>query len=276
MRRTAARIATLWAVRARRAAVLMLVPLATVVGCGSDDSKDSGSKDSGSNAANGIESKPPRAILADAAAALRRAESFHLEGTQGAGKKATEVKADVGLPSKLRLTIGQGNATASIIIVGGSLYIKANAAFWNQQGTGQAAQQLADRWLKTPAGSGELQSVTKDLDTKTLAACLVKGHGTLEHGGKATVDGQEAVVIVDKGDRPGTNPGKLFVAASGEPLPLRTIATGPERPGGKKDPKCDDSTPTTAGDEATFSDYNEPLDLSAPSGAVEIGGGNAS
>jgi hypothetical protein len=275
MRRTAAPIATLWAVRARRAALLMLVPLATVVGCGSD-SKDSGSQASGSQDANGIASKPPRAILADAAAALRRAESFHLEGTQGAGKKATEVKADIGLPSKLRLTIGQGDASASIIIVGGSLYIKANAAFWNQQGVGQAAQQLAGRWLKTPAGSGELQSLTKDLDTKTLAGCLVKGHGTLEHGGKATVDGQEAVVIVDKGDRPGTNPGKLFVAATGEPLPLRTLATGPERPGGKQDPKCDDGTPTTAGDEATFSDYDEPLDLSAPSGAVEIGGGTTS
>jgi hypothetical protein len=258
----------------------MLVPLATVVGCGSD-SKDSGSKDSASQGsasqdANGVASKPPRAILAASAAALSGVESFHLEGTQGAGKKATQVKADVGLPSKLRLTIGQGDAAATIIVVDGSLYIKANAAFWKGQGTGQAAQQLADRWLKTPAGSGELESLTKDLDTKTLSSCLVKGHGTLEHGGKATVDGQEAVVIVDKGDRPGTNPGKLFVAATGEPLPLRTLATGPERPGGKKDPRCDDSTPTTAGDEATFSDYNEPLDFSAPSGAVEIGGGTSS
>jgi len=223
-----------------------------------------------------VESKPPRAILADAAAAFRRVESFHLEGTQGAGKKATRVKADVGLPAKLRLTIGQGDAAATIIVVDRSLYIRANAAFWKEQGAGQAGQQLAGRWLKTPAGSGELQSVTKDLDPETLASCLVKGHGTLENGGTTTVDGQEAVVIVDKGDRPGTAPGKLFVAATGEPLPLRTLATGAERPGGKKDPKCDDSTATRAGDEATFSDYNEPLDLSAPPGAVEVGSGTTS
>ncbi len=237
------------------------------MGCGSDDSKDSDS--------NGVESKAPKQAVADAAAALRRAQSFHLEGTQGSGKKATAVKADIGLPSKLRLDIAQGVSSASIIIVDRSLYIKANAAFWKEQGAGRAGEQLAGRWLKTPAGSGELRSIAKDLDPATLSRCLETDHGTLEKGGTAKVDGQEAVVIVDKGDRPGTAPGKLFIAASGEPLPLRTVATGPERPGGKRDPQCDDTTRTQAGDEATFSDYNEPLNLTAPPGAVEINTGTA-
>ena len=253
--------------RTRLAAASVLIPLVLVAGCGSDsdDSPES----------NGVESKPPREILADAAAALRRVESFHLEGSQGAARQATRVKADVGLPTKLRLAIGQGDATASIIVVDGSLYIRANAAFWEDQGAGQAGQQLAGRWLKTPAGSGGLESLTEELDPKTLSSCLVKSHGTLENGGTATVDGQRAVVIVDKGDRPGTAPGKLFVAATGEPLPLRTIATGTERPGGTKDPECDDGTRTRAGDEATFSKYDEPLDLSPPAGAVELDGGTA-
>jgi hypothetical protein len=78
-------------------------------------------------------------------------------------------------------------------------------------------------------------------------------------------------VILDKGDRPGTSPGRLYIAATGEPLPLRTIATGPERPGGKKDPRCDSDTPTRAGDEVLFSRYDEPLDITAPPDALDLG-----
>jgi hypothetical protein len=252
--------------RARRAAVLALVPLAAAVGC-SGDSKES----------NRVESKPPREILDDAAAALTRVKSFHLEGKQGSGEKSTRIKADVGLPGKLRLAIARGSASASILVLEDSVYIKANSAFWRQQQTGRAADALADRWLRTPTSTGELREITKELDPAILSRCLVKDHGTLARGGTATVAGQRAVVIIDKGDRPGTAPGKLFVAATGPPLPLRLIATGAQRPGGTKDPQCNgDSSRTQAGDEVRLSNYNEPLDVTAPPAAVDLGGGTAS
>jgi hypothetical protein len=255
---------------ARRAAALMLVPLVAAAGCGGDSKDDS-------TEPNRVESKPPREALDDAAAALRRVESFHLEGRQGSGEKSTRIKADVGLPSKLRLAIARGSASASILVFEDSVYIKANSAFWRQQQTGRAASALADRWFKTPSSRGELREITKELDPAVLSRCLVEDHGTLARGGTATVAGQRAVVIVDKGDRPGTAPGKLFVAATGPPLPLRMIATGRERPGGTKDPQCDgDSAPTQAGDEVRLSKYNEPLDVAAPPAAVDLGGGTAS
>ncbi len=78
-------------------------------------------------------------------------------------------------------------------------------------------------------------------------------------------------MILDKGDRPGTSPGRLYVAATGEPLPLRTIATGPERPGGKQDPLCDSDTPTRAGVEVLFNRYNEPWTSTAPPDAIDLG-----
>jgi hypothetical protein len=90
------------------------------------------------------------------------------------------------------------------------------------------------------------------------------------------VNGQRAVVIIDKGDRPGSAPGKLYVAATGDPLPLRMLSTGRDRPGGHKDQECGDDTPTRAGEEVIFSHYNEPLHLSAPPAAVAFGGGTAS
>jgi hypothetical protein len=251
-------------VRARSAAALVLVCLVAPVGCGSDSDDSGDSGDSGD-----LASKSPEQVVEDAAAALRRVKSFHAEGTQGRGSSATTGKADVSLPEGLRVSLQQGQGSASMRIVGGALYIKANEAFWGRQGgVGKNAGELAGRWLKAPLALG--QDLVDELDPTRLSRCLLKTHGTLARGGTATVDGQRAVVVIDKGDRPGTAPGKLFVAASGPPLPLRTLTTGRERPGGRKDPQCDGGTPSQAGDEAKFSDYNEPLDIKAPPNAIDL------
>ena len=258
--------------------MLALIALATAGGCGSDSGDSGDSGDSAKEGSSGIESKSPQQILEESAAALARVKSFHVEGHEGAGSKKTSIAGDVGLPESLDLSITQGGSSATLRAVDGSLYIRANEAFWREQKTGSAAGELADRWFKAPTSSRELRDLTKDLDPAKLSRCLLKDHGTIADGGKATVDGQEAVVIVDKGDRPGTAPGKLFVAATGEPLPLRTLTTGKERPGGTKDPECDsDDSPAQPGDTATFSNYNEPLNISAPPSAVDLGGkGSAS
>lgn len=241
---------------------LLLVLAIAASGCG--DSDGSGGK----SEANGLESKPPQEVLAQTAAALRRVQSFHLEGTQG---RTTRVEADVGVPAKLRLDLRQRDASARILLVEGAFYVRGNAAFWKQAEAGEAARELGGRWLKMPSSRNEFAELTRQLDPATLSRCLLESHGTLARGGTTTVNGRRAVVIVDKGDRPGTAPGKLYVAATGEPLPLRTLATGRERPGGKKDPLCDSDTPTRPGDEATFSNYDEPIDLTAPPDALDLG-----
>ena len=224
-----------------------------------------------------MESKPAAQILADSAAALRKVKSFHVEATQRNGNKVSKVSADLELPTKLRLAIQEAPKSASIIGVDGSVYIKANEAYWKEQQGGEAAAQLADKWLKSPSSTTALEDLTKGIDPQTLSDCLAKDHGTIEKGGTETVDGQEAVVLIDKGDRPGTTPGKLYVAATGEPLPLRTIATGNQRPGGSPDPRCDeDNRRARKGDEAKFGRYDESLDIKAPPGAVEIGTGTSS
>ena len=228
--------------------------LTATAGCG-DDSADSGS----------LESKSAGQILEESAAALKQVRSYRVQVTQ----RSSKATADVELPSKLRLALREGAASASIIAVAGSVYIKANEAYWKGQ-QGERAAQLAGKWLKAPSSTSDLSDVTNGLDPETLSRCLVQDHGTIEKGGTETVDGEQAVVLIDKGDRPGTAPGKLYVAAEGEPLPLRTIATGNQRPGGKKDPKCDGDTPTRAGDEAKFSRYDESLDITAPPGAVDV------
>lgn len=257
--------------RGRRTALALLLPLLVAGGCGGDDGS------SGDNGANGVESKPPEQVLADAAAALREVKSFHAVAKEGKGGKGRRLQADVAVPGKLRVEFEQAGASASMIVIDDSNYVNANAAFWKQQAdAGDQAAQLAGRWFKAPSSVGS--DLTKEFDPARLSRCLVKGHGTLSRGGTATVGGRPAVVIVDRGDRPGTNPGRLYVAATGDPLPLRMIATGRERPGGSKDPECDaDDSPATPGDEVVLSGYDEPVDIEEPAAAVDLsGGGTAS
>jgi hypothetical protein len=247
--------------RSMCAAVLALVPLTVGVGCGSDSNDGS----------NGMESKPPEEVLKETAKALRRAKSFHAEATEAS---SSIVKADIGLPKELRLALKEKDSSASIIVADGSFYMKGNAAWWKEVEAGRDADALAGRWFKVPFALAK--ELTQVLDPKTLSRCLVTEHGTLTRGGTTTVDGQRAIVIIDKGDRPGSAPGKLYVAATGEPLPLRIVTTGKQRPGGHKDPECGDDTPAEAGDTVVFSDYNDPLDISAPPAAVDLGNETAS
>jgi hypothetical protein len=235
--------------------------LAVAGGCGDSD-------DSGSSKRNGIESKSPQQALEETAAALRRVKSFHIEGTEG---RSSTVKGDVAVPKQLRLDLKQRDATARMLFVDGTVYMRGNTAFWRESKAGRDAKELDGRWLKVPGSIGALEKLAKQIDPVNLSRCLLQSHGTLASGGASKVAGQPAVVIVDKGDRPGTSPGRLYVAATGEPLPLRTIATGRERPGGKKDPLCDSDTPTRAGDEVLFSRYNEPVDITAPPDALDLG-----
>jgi hypothetical protein len=247
----------------RRVAVLALVPLTVGLGCGSDSNDGS----------NGVKSKPPEEILAATAHALSRAKSFHVESTER-GSSAPSVTADVGLPKQLRLVLKDRDASGSIVVADGAFYMKGNAAYWKHLDAARDADVLAGRWFKVPLSLAK--DLTTALDRRTLSRCLVTEHGTLARGGTATVDGKRAVVIVDKGDRPGTTPGKLYVAASGEPFPVRILVTGKQRPGGHEDPECGDEAPMRAGDEVVFTHYNKPLDVSAPPAAVDLGSARAS
>ena len=262
------------AVKLKAAALLLALVCAVAAGCGGGDDSSSDSSPASSDETNGIASKSPQQIVNASADALSKVESFHVEGTQG---KSTSVKADVGLPDQFRFNLSQGGATAQMLFVDNTLYIKANEDYWKQVGgNARGAGQLAGRWFKLPSATGEVKVLTQQVDPKVLSKCLREDHGTLANGGTATVDGQPAVVVIDKGDKPGTARGKLYVAATGDPLPLRTLATGSERPGGTRTGECKDSTPTKAGDEAVFSKYGDPVDLSPPPSAVDLGNGSGS
>jgi hypothetical protein len=103
-----------------------------------------------------------------------------------------------------------------------------------------------------------------------LSRCLVENHGTLSSGGQTTIDGEPAAVILDKGDTAGATPSKVFVAATGTPLPVRWAALGAQRPGAMKDARCSShSSPTHSGDALSFGRYDRVPNLAPPHGAMD-------
>ena len=251
---------------------LMLAPCAALVlaaGCG-------GSSSSSTSTGSGDQSsKAPGQILADMRSALAGVDSYHLDGSFTDKDGETRLAGDVAAPGSLRLKLEQGGNTVSMVIVGSQTYLRANRGFWKAQaGVSQpkVLKLLSDRWVKVPeASAADVRKLIAEFTPKNLGHCLTAQVGTISKRGTATVDGRKTVVLVDKGDRPGTSPGELYVAATGPTLPLRLRQTGPDRPGGRKDPRCGDSSDsTTKSGEVRFSRYGEPLHISPPPGALDL------
>ena len=148
---------------------------------------------------------------------------------------------------------------------------------------GDARRQLRDRMRTAllgdePAAQGGealLGKITALTDPSTIGYCFVQSHhGSISKSGTDTVDGKKAVVLVDKGNAPGTTPAKLYVATTGDPLPLRAVQTGPQAPGGTPDARCDepkdDVNSTTRFSDLRLSNYDAKVQIEAPPGAVDL------
>jgi len=251
-----------------RARVLFIALALAVVatGCGGGGKKST-------TITSATAAKTPEQLLLGVKAALERVHSYRLRGTQTDKDGPSRITGDVELPGKAQLTLNQGPRVVDVILIGPDTYFKANSAFWRHLGQAKAARLLGNRWVKAPtanAGFSELSTLT---DPQLIGRCLVGGaHGTLRFAGRGTANGQAAVVIADRGDVPGDAPGKLWVAATGPPLPLRAVQTGPERPGGKPDKTCHEtsSSSTTTASNILIGDYDQPVSISPPPSALDL------
>jgi hypothetical protein len=89
------------------------------------------------------------------------------------------------------------------------------------------------------------------------ATCLGRQSAGATKGGTTTVSGRRAVEVKLAGTLPGTEPGSLFVALDGPPLPLRSVTTGAPVPGG--DQGCSSGSDTgKAGGDNLQADFTYP------------------
>jgi predicted small secreted protein len=189
-----------------------------------------------------LAARSPRAILREAARALRHAGGYSMHADLRQNGARTIVDLSAVSSNRYEASTTTGRSSFELIVLSGRVYLRANIHFWRgQAGRSRAARdrarQLANRWLTLPPRNG--RAVSRSLGTLApgiLARCLTEDHGrlTLERR-RPIIDHRRALVIRDAGDAPGATPSTIAVSADGAPYPLRYVATGRTRRGGHID-----------------------------------------
>ncbi|HLI60013.1 MAG TPA: hypothetical protein VKV21_10155 [Solirubrobacteraceae bacterium] len=220
-----------------------------------------------------LAARSPRAILAAAAAALRRVGNYsmHADLRQGGTHTIVDLSAVSNRRYEAATTVGR--TSFQLIVLSRTVYLRANAPFWLGQARHSAAarsraRRLAGRWLLLPARDG--RSIEHSLGTLapgTLARCLTEDHGRLTvERRRRVVEHRRAVIVRDAGNAPGATPSTIAVAAAGVPYPLRYVATGRTRRGGRID-VCNDGRGAGATGTITLGRFGETPALQPPAGA---------
>jgi hypothetical protein len=231
-------------ISARRLGVLVGAGVCAVAlaGCGSSGaSKDAGgsgaSSGSGGSASSSAspspssspstggsgaeEGKPAKKVLADAKSALFNTKAVHITGNVTTAGQAVDL--DMQFQGQdAEGTVRLGPVEVGIVKTHGQVYVKASRAFWSRT-LGSKGAALSGKWIKVDAqNSGGLGS----LSLQGIAASLNASDSPLEpKTTTATVDGQKAVVVTQK------DGGRLYVADSDDPVPLRIVSSGEKAEG---------------------------------------------
>ena len=218
----------------RRLTPLALVALA-IAGCGS------------SSSGNGVSSKSATEILTASKSAADSASSVHVTGTLASDGTPITLNLSLASGHGGRGQISEGDLSFNLIVVGDTIYIKGSPAFYKHFGGTAAAQLLQGKWLKAPVTGGELGSLAALTNFSQLLDQTLASHGTLAKGPTSTVAGAPVIELRDT-----SHDGSLFVATTGKPYPIQILKHGSET------------------GHITFTAWNQPVSLSAPSGAIDL------
>ncbi|KAF4410344.1 MULTISPECIES: hypothetical protein [Streptomyces] len=216
---------------------------AALTGCSAED-PDAGTNGVGKLSAQKIESKARGAVSA--------ADSVRLSGTIVSGGKTYQ------LDMLLKGAGGSGRVSTEaagsfeLLRVEKDLYLKADAAFWKDQGKkgekaelgddkSAAAGKLDDKYVKVPVGDPAYKQLSGFTDMELLLDDLIVLHGELSKEDRGEVGGSRTIRLAGGGGSGGT----LDVSLEGKPFPLRFQRAG------------------DAG-ELRFADWNKDFDLLPP------------
>jgi hypothetical protein len=274
-----------------RPAAVGIVAIAVVLaGCSSNKTAASATSSTGSSpAASAVASAVPSgsaapatgtglkgdpaaiALVQDAVKNLAKVKTVHITGqVTDTGQNVTfDVKLGSATGATGSLTFQGG--TINLIVLPSAIYVQADqkafagiAALAGSAATGpEAAQlsQLAGKWVKiadltkaTPGSTNPLGKVNSYSDFGKLSEQFKTASGTVKLLDKKTINGQDAQGVQITGTK-ASDSAVLYVQAGGDHLPLELVPSA-----------------TTAGTTGKIdaSDYNKPIIVTAPAGAIDI------
>lgn len=218
--------------RARRT-IGMIAAAALLGACGGDDS--------------GFADQEPAEIVAAAERDMKALSSLRMTGDLVADGEEVSIDMTLSTDGDCEGTIGQGGATAELISLDGTSYMKPDAAFW-ELFAGDAASMLievvGDRWVMLPADEGDFSEFC-DLDVLLDEIDEDETDRALEVEGTEEIDSRDAVRIAtttDEGD-----PLTVWVATEEPHVIVQMEVVEGEEPGLVR-----------------FSEFDEELDIEAP------------
>ena len=223
----------------RALAPALVVAAVLLAGCGS--SKQAAPP-------NNEASKPPLRVLADAKAAATSASSAHVSGRLVSNGTRITLDLSTARDKGAKGSVSVNGLGFELVKIGDTAYVKGSDAFYQHFAGPAVAQLIHGKWIKAPTTSKQFRSFAALASVSGLFAKISASHGKLVNDGKKTYQGQPVVVIRDTSDD-----SKLYVAATGKPYPVALV-------GGRKNQSG----------AVTFSDWDEPVSLSAPSGALDV------
>ena len=202
----------------------------------------------GSPSGNGVASKSPDQILAATKSAASAATSVHVTGTLAS--HGTPITIDMSLAAGRggKGKLSENGLSFELIVLDETIYIKGSPSFYSHFGGSAAAQLFQGKWLKAPAGQGELASLGSLANLGKILDQVLASTGSLTKGSTTTLAGQPVVELTDA-----TKSGSLYVAITGEPYPVQIVKHGSET------------------GRVSFSEWNKPVALRAPANAIDIG-----
>jgi len=205
-----------------------------LAGCGGSSSSGASSS-SPSASSNGVADLTADQILAKSTAAAKAQSSVHVSGKGSSGAQSLALDLQLAKGKGGYGTITFGTDKLSIVSDGTTVYFKGDKNFWTNQASAQAATDIGDRWLKAPVSNQSFASLAQFADFDTAVGQFIKPDGAITKGDQKDISGQPAIALKS------TN-GSLWVATTGEPLPLQ----------------ISDGKP---GEELTFADWGKAIDV---------------
>jgi hypothetical protein len=232
--------------RTTTAAIAATLAVGAVItaGCGSSSSTSS------TAANNGEAAKSASQILADTQAAAKSATSVHL-AISGLPGQFSGASLDLSKGNGATGSMNVGKSSIDLTVTNTAFYMKGDGTFWQTETSSPATAQLfAGKWIKIPttgSAAASLSQVKSITDMDTFFSGALKPSGTVTKAGTTTVNGIQVVQL-----KSGTG-GSLFVSLEGTPYPVE-IQQNPSQGGGL----------------ATFSNWNAPVTVAAPAGAIDF------
>jgi hypothetical protein len=223
------------------------------------------------SAASSIEGDPAAIkLFNEAMAGLSNAKSVHLKGTITQGGETTTLDIAFANGKGATGSLGLGGGTMKIIAVDKTVYIQADAkafaAFAGSSVPDTALSAVAGKWIKVtspdmPSSGKPFSGFSSFSDLKSFAKEFAPSGKVSIVPGKKTINGKTAVGLLDSGSSAG-DASILYVEDGGDHLPLEVVP-GPTASAGS-------GSAAPASGQIDFTDYNASVDVTAPTGAIDV------